>query len=209
MQILYLLLSFIKLRTEYDEKDLEWPGGLLLIDEIDATLHPAARFALQILFTIPAKDLHFKQFFTTHSLQILEYLSYMQAKNSDIAIEYFTTANKILEIHHNPSFEAMENDMMIKNFYLTSNNRRITIYSEDAEARWMISRMLSDFKDHYRLLDIKLGGESLMNLLYNDPEYFQNVLFILDGDKDLTSTKYKDLPYKYCNVLFLPGKEGP
>lgn len=38
MQILYLLLSFIKLRTEYDEKDLEWPGGLLLIDEIDATL---------------------------------------------------------------------------------------------------------------------------------------------------------------------------
>ncbi len=48
-----------------------------------------------------------------------------------------------------------------------------------------------------------------MNLLYNDPEYFQNVLFILDGDKDLTSTKYKDLPYKYCNVLFLPGKEGP
>ena len=133
----------------------------------------------------------------------------MQAKNSDIAIEYFTTANKILEIRHNPSFEALENDMMIKNFYLTSTNRRITIYSEDAEARWMISRMLSDFKDHYRLLDIKLGGESLMNLLYNDPEYFQNVLFILDGDKDLTHTKYKDLPRKYCNVLFLPGKEGP
>lgn len=209
MQILYLLLSFIKLRTDYDEKDLAWPGGLLLIDEIDATLHPAAQIRLTDLIYNTCKRFEFQAIFTTHSLQILEYLSHMQAKNSDIAIEYFTTANKILEIRHNPSFEAMENDMMIKNFYLTSTNRRITIYSEDAEARWMISRMLSDFKDHYRLLDIKLGGESLMNLLYNDPEYFQNVLFILDGDKDLTHTKYKDLPRKYCNVLFLPGKEGP
>jgi hypothetical protein len=48
-----------------------------------------------------------------------------------------------------------------------------------------------------------------MALLYNDPEYFKNVLFILDGDKDISSTKYKDLPNRYHNVLFLPGNDGP
>ena len=72
---------------------------------------------------------------------------------------------------------------------MTSNNRKINIYSEDAEARYFIRHMLADYKDHFRLLDIKLGGESLMNLLYNDPDYFKNVLFILDGDKDLAKKR--------------------
>ena len=209
MQILYLLLSFIKVRTEYNEKEQEWPGGLLLIDEIDATLHPAAQIRLMELIQNTCKQFEFQAIFTTHSLQILEYLNQIQVKNPGIAIEYFTTANGLLQIRHNPSFEAMENDMMIKNYYLRSNNRRINIYSEDAEARWMITRMLSSYKDHYRLLDIKLGGESLMNLLYNDPDYFQNVLFILYGDKDLSTTNYSKLPSQYCNVIFLPGTEGP
>ena len=77
MQILYLLLSFIKLRTEYDEKDLECPVGLLLIDEIDATLHPAAQVRLTNLIYNTCKRFAFQAFFTTHSLQILEYLSYI------------------------------------------------------------------------------------------------------------------------------------
>lgn len=209
MQIMYLLLSFIKLQTEYEKSAEKWPGGLLLIDELDATLHPAAQIRLTELIYSVCKQFKFQAVFTTHSLQILKYLSDLQTKNTDINIEYFTTANNVLEIRHNPSFKAMENDLMISNFYLTSTNRKINIYSEDEEARWMIKKMLGDYKDHYRLLDIKLGGESLMNLLYNDPEYFQNVLFILDGDKDLSKTKYKELPKKYCNVIFLPGSEGP
>ena len=46
MQIMYLLLSFIKLKTEYDNIGEPWPGGILLIDELDATLHPAAQIRL-------------------------------------------------------------------------------------------------------------------------------------------------------------------
>lgn len=209
MQIMYLLLSFIKLKTEYDNIGEPWPGGILLIDELDATLHPAAQIRLIDLIYKVCKQFNFQAVFTTHSLQILEYLSSLQIRNSDINIEYFTTANGKLEIHHNPPFEAMENDMMISTYYLTSNNRKINIYSEDAEARYFIRHMLADYKDHFRLLDIKLGGESLMNLLYNDPDYFKNVLFILDGDKDLAKTKYAELPAKHCNVIFLPGNEGP
>ena len=198
MQIMYLLLSFIKLKTEYDNIGEPWPGGILLIDELDATLHPAAQIRLIDLIYKVCKQFNFQAVFTTHSLQILEYLSSLQIRNSDINIEYFTTANGKLEIHHNPPFEAMENDMMISTYYLTSNNRKINIYSEDAEARYFIRHMLADYKDHFRLLDIKLGGESLMNLL-----------FILDGDKDLAKTKYAELPAKHCNVIFLPGNEGP
>lgn len=209
MQILYLLLSFIKLKEEYETKQLEWKGGILLIDELDATLHPAAQIRLVELLYNTCRQFDFQAVFTTHSLHILEYISTLSQKNNDVSIEYFTTANGILEIRHNPEYESMENDMTISNFYMKNSNRKITIYSEDKEARWLIKKTLSEYEDKYKLVDIKLGGESLMSLLYNDPEYFKNVLFILDGDKDLSNTKYKDLPYKHCNVLFLPGKEGP
>ena len=209
MQLLYLLLSFIKLRSEWDESDSPWPGGLLLVDELDATLHPAAQIRLVDLIYNMSNQFDFQAIFTTHSLQILEYLNKKQKETQDINIEYFTTANKILEIKHNPTYEAMKNDMLISNYYLTNSKKKIVIYSEDDEARWMISYLLSDFKDYYQLIDIKLGGESLMALLFNDSEYFKNVLFILDGDKDISATKYKDLPKKYQNVIFLPGNDGP
>lgn len=209
MQILYLLLSFIKLKDEYISKNLEWKGGILLIDELDATLHPAAQIRLVELLYNTCRQFEFQAVFTTHSLHILQYLSTLLQKNNDVSIEYFTTANGTLEIKHNPEYESMENDMTISTFYMKNTNRKITIYSEDAEARWLIKKLLANYEDAYRLVDIKLGGESLMALLYNDPEYFKNVLFILDGDKDLSKTKYHDLPRKYCNVLSLPGKEGP
>ncbi len=209
MQILYLLLSFIKLHSEWDALDRPWLGGLLLIDELDATLHPAAQIRLVDLIYNTSRQFDFQAVFTTHSLQILEYLNKKQKDTQDINIKYFTTANRILEIKHNPTYEAMENDMLISNYYLTNSKKKIVIYSEDAEARWMISRLLSEYEDRYQLIDIKLGGESLMALLFNDPEYFKNVLFILDGDKDIATTKYRDLPQKYQNVIFLPGNEGP
>lgn len=142
MQIMYLLLSFIKLYDSYESKQLDWPGGLLLIDEIDATLHPAAQIRLIDLIYKICNQFKFQAVFTTHSLQILDYLYQQQGKNDNIYIEYFTTANNILQIWHNPSYEAMENDMMISNFYLRNSNRKITIYSEDAEARWMIKKII-------------------------------------------------------------------
>lgn len=209
MQILYLLLSFIKLRNSWDDEKSAWLGGLLLIDELDATLHPAAQIRLVDLIYNVSLQFDFQAIFTTHSLQILEYLNKKQQDTHDINIEYFTTANGTLQIIHNPSYEAMENDMLISNFYLTNPKREIVIYSEDDEARWMIKRLLNSYKERIQLIDIKLGGESLMALLYNDSEYFKNVLFILDGDKDLSSTKYKDLPRLYNNVLVLPGNKGP
>lgn len=210
MQIMYLLLSFIKLKYLYDENQTDWLGGILLIDEIDATLHPAAQIRLVELIYNVCKQFDFQAVFTTHSLQILEYLSLMQKKESDINIEYFTTANNILQIVHNPTYDAMENDMMISNYYLANQKRKVVIYSEDSEARWFIKKLLKSYKTRYQLIEIKLGADSLMDLLINDPDYFKNVMFILDGDKDLSkSPKYKGLPTKYCNILNLPGGKNP
>jgi len=52
-QILLAILSFRKLKEEQGE---QWQGGILLIDEIDATLHPAAQSKLIKLFIQEAKE---------------------------------------------------------------------------------------------------------------------------------------------------------
>lgn len=65
--------------------------------------------------------------------------------------------------------------------YLTSNNRKINIYSEDAEARYFIRHMLADYKDHFRLLDITLIRNTDITLenwhefsLYRNNDYLQD-----------------------------------
>lgn len=63
-QILLAILSFKKLREDQGE---QWHGGMLLIDEIDATLHPAAQSKLITLFLQEARDNGFQIVVTTHS----------------------------------------------------------------------------------------------------------------------------------------------
>ncbi|MDA3732843.1 AAA family ATPase [Niameybacter massiliensis] len=209
MQILYALLSFRKLYIESCDKEEVWTGGLLLIDEIDATLHPAAQIKLIDLIYNICKEICIQVVFTTHSLQILEYLDKKNKKMNDINIAYFTTANSILQIINNPPYEAMENDMLISDYYSKRKVNQIALYSEDDEARWFIKRLLKDYISRIKIIEVKLGGESLLNLLQNDPSYFRNVLFVLDGDKDISKTKYKDLPSKHCNIVILPGNTSP
>lgn len=209
MQILSVILSFIKLHQKFEEDGDVWNGGVILIDEIDATLHPAAQVRLIDLIYKVCNEINIQVIFTTHSLQILEYLSKLSRKSSDISIAYFTTANNILQIVTNPTYEAMENDMLIDDYYSSRKTKQIVVYSEDDEARWIIKRFLKEYSSRINIVEVKLGGESLLDLLQNDPSYFKNVLFILDGDKDISTTKYKDLPRLYCNIITLPGSMSP
>ena len=54
--ILLAILSFKRLKTSTSN----WSGGVLLIDEIDATLHPAAQKRLIDLLSKEAKKQDFK-----------------------------------------------------------------------------------------------------------------------------------------------------
>ena len=68
-QILTAVLSFEKLKELMRDS---YPGGILFIDEIDATLYPAAQIKLvEKLFRI-AQDLNLQVIFTTHSTDIVE-----------------------------------------------------------------------------------------------------------------------------------------
>ena len=115
-QILLSVLSMRKLKRELDR---EWDGGLLIIDELDATLHPAAQIRLIKLLLKESAAIGFQVVFTTHSTVILELLSSKTVHNrkdtaGDIEVVYLTDANKRLAVKRNPSWPEMENDLFVK-----------------------------------------------------------------------------------------------
>lgn len=71
-QIISSILSFGRLKAELKEN---YTGGLLLIDEIDATLYAGSQVKLVDKLFGLAKTLNVQIIFTTHSIEILEHLS--------------------------------------------------------------------------------------------------------------------------------------
>lgn len=69
-QILMSVLSFKRLKYTREE----WTGGLVLIDEIDATLHPAAQKRLIDLLVKEAKTNDIQVVVTTHSSDLLKHI---------------------------------------------------------------------------------------------------------------------------------------
>src|SRR5699024_9475020 len=68
-QIITAILSFKKLK---EEVGMEYKGGLLLIDEIESTLHPLVKENLINMLYKFARDYSLQIIITTHSLEVLQ-----------------------------------------------------------------------------------------------------------------------------------------
>ena len=79
----------------------KFKGGILLIDELDATLYAAAQFKLVDILFRYAKKLNIQIVFTTHSLEILDYLE--SKVGADTKINYFNIQNSKVVNMINPS----------------------------------------------------------------------------------------------------------
>lgn len=210
-QILISILSFKRICQKMGS---DWKGGLLLIDEIDATLHPIAQNRLFDLLTKEARAHKFQVVFTTHSLSLLRHIAEKTEHNGDsinqnIELYYFTTANKALDIRRNPSFHTMENDLMIQS--IINNSHKVKVYTEDEETRWFLKHLIGSYISYVDILDVKVGCQSLMTMYKSDAEYFTRTLIVLDGDveEQTLATVPKQIRDKYKNILILPGEKRP
>ena len=212
-QILLALLSFRKLKEEQGDS---WNGGILLIDEIDATLHPAAQSKLLSLFIQEARSNHIQIVVTTHSLSFLRdickqtaYNNHDDAVNNNVELYYLTNANRKLEIKRNPPFTEIESDLMI--ISAVQNSNKTKLYSEDTEARWFLKYLVQDYLVYVDELDITIGCDQLINLYSADLQYFGNTLIVFDGD--VTEKQLSKIPKamrdSLGNILKLPGEKSP
>lgn len=215
-QILLAILSLKKLRVEMGD---DWDGGLLLIDEVDASLHPAAQQRLLKLLLDESKACGFQVVFTTHSTVILRELSEKNQYNpvsspGDVEVTYLSCANGRLSSMRNPSWNTLENGLYVTNPAL--RRRPVSVFSEDAEARWLMRGILGaacpDVIGNIELLNVSLGCDSIKTLYVGDFSYFRERVVVFDGDvsdADINREITPELRQNGGNIVRLPGDKRP
>lgn len=197
-QVITAVLSFRRLSNKVD-----YSGGILLIDELEATLFPGAQLNfLSRLFSY-AKSFKLQIIFTTHSLEVIKFLQEHTSWNTKInflEIRDGKVQNKI-----DPSFEYIKSRILIEAKENNQINKKPLI-CEDELAKIWANYLLNGHENKKwcegqgkNLSDgvIKVMAESRMRC-------FKDFIFVLDGDGRSNSN------FKKCkNVVFLPGEKRP
>lgn len=192
-QILLAVYSFEKLQSEYSD----YAGGILLIDEIDSTLHPAAQNNLIDFLLRKSQELDLQIVFTSHSQSLIEHLNFRRRNpenRKSIQVNYFNNATSQIIIKENP-----DNIFIKKNLYDTyakiSFRDKITIFTEDDVGEWLLKEIL-EIKNFKKLSSIQfnntsIGWENLINLVKNDYHIFKDVIIFLDPDLSIAENQKK------------------
>ncbi|MBE2858477.1 ATP-binding protein, partial [Acinetobacter baumannii] len=203
-QILMALFSFQKLKEEY----VDYHGGILLIDEIDAGLFPAAQVELIKILESFAKRLNLQIIFTTHSpiviQNIFEKSKYDKSNNKTI---YLTDTYGGVEVAENYSWDKIYADLFIDTIQFDVEKKipKTNIYYEDDEAYEFFKALIRE-RNINKIIDpmkeITLGCKSYMDLIKrNVAEFSRNSIIIFDGDEKEGN--------KFKNTLCLPGTLPP
>lgn len=200
-QILRAVLSFKKLKREQGNK---FKGGLLVIDELEASLHPKAQEKIfEDILLKEAKNIGFQVIFTTHSLTLINNVC-KKVNNNTIISYYFTHENRKLQVLKNANYDFIENDLLVKPIDASCKKpQKIVIYSEDDEARWFIKKLLYGYNSRIDLRNVKISCSSLVDLMNCEP-CFKNYIVIFDGDFD----QQRRIKINKDNYITLPTKQG-
>lgn len=199
-QILTTLFSFQRLKKQLGQA---YNGGVLLIDEIDAVLYPAAQEKLiEKLFRI-SSDLNLQVIFTTHSLETLAYLK-QDKYRYDSTVVYLSKATGRVKAISNANISIIINDLKVIPPQFP-NWEKTHVYCEDQEARYFFKKILhSKYKKKISVLPTSLSASIFLELANAKIPEFNKSIIVLDGDqsKNLKRRRPK-------NVVVLPGQNSP
>lgn len=188
-KILLALLSFKRLHDKYKHS---YKGGLLFIDELDATMYPGSQRKLLGVLRSFSTKYNIQVVFTTHSLTLLR-LAYNLMQEADsipatkdsIQIIYLEKKDNKIGISEKFPYVAVENRLQ----HITTPRTqlpKIKIYTEDPEAVSLAKALLnkSGFLKRLDFTKYKFGKGNLINLMQIGVEEFKypNSIIIFDGD---------------------------
>lgn len=200
-QFLSALLSFQELKNQLGRK---YSGGIILIDEIDASLYAASQVKLLDNLFKYARSLDLQIIFTTHSLEILEHLE--NKLGEDTIVNHLVIKDKKVSNKINPNFNYVSNK--IKNQISSSPIiTKVDFICEDKPAEYWIKNLINGTKLKGKV-NIEKGPFSegeLRNMASSNHKLFKSVGFVLDGDSK-AQFRGKRNPKR---TIFLPGTEPP
>ncbi len=166
----------------------EYSGGILCIDEIDASLHPSAQQRLFDLLNILADELNLQIFFSTHSLTLLKQIIYHHNKdNENYNLIYFKDQRYPFPTSY-INYRSLKADLFDE---MKVPSPKVKLYCEDEDTKEILELLLvaannlniKYYNDlpQFETVPVFLGCEQLIKL----PDYdsnFTTVSILLDGD---------------------------
>jgi hypothetical protein len=194
-QIITALISFERLRKQLEN---DYKGGVLLIDELDASLFPAAQMKLVEKLYKKSQELNLQIFFTTHSLEVLTETK----KHLDSKVIYLDKSSGKIAPKYDLDIEELKKDLLVLGpDALKKLKIKKDVYCEDEEAVDMLKCILSkDVRSNIQIYPTKLGWPVLKEIAKRKIPAFNRSLIILDGDVNNG---------QISNVICLPGNFGP
>ncbi|MRT37152.1 AAA family ATPase [Acinetobacter sp. RIT698] len=203
-QILMGLYSFKKLKEEFNN----YHGGIVLIDELDAGLFPAAQ--VEVIKTLErfAKRYDLQIIFTSHSpLIIQDIFEKSKTDKKNYKTIYMTDTYGEVDVLEDQPWSKILADLFIDTVELEPEKKipKINVYFEDGEA-YEFYRMLARSRNTLKLVnpmkDITLGCKNYLSLIEKKiPEFYRNSIIVFDGDEENGD--------KFFNTIKLPTDLPP
>jgi predicted ATPase len=204
-KLLLAILSFRRLKRKFPEV---YQGGILAIDEIDATLYPGAQIKLIEFLIKFCSKFDIQILATSHSLSMIESV-YEIAKEpkreGQCKVVFLQKIDGEVEVNKDITFKGILNKLSVS--IDKKVVQKFNVFTEDDECREFAQAILGrKFPKLNFIKKCKLGCDTLLELnRQHVPDFiFPNSIVILDGDAE----KSKRLRGK-TNFIVLPGSDSP
>lgn len=189
-------------------------GGILCIDEFEASLHPVAQLRLFEYLLRWAGDYKTQVIITTHSLGLISdiYMKHSSLMQKDHIVINFvsksTAKNSNYPILHNPPFELAYKELTFTSPLQVAQSHKLRIFCEDDIAIGFLKKIIKnksiiDALEFYSSFDDESSKpgipyteiKPLQSACLRFPILFERSLVILDADvpdKFMTNLKIKD-----------------
>lgn len=208
-KILLAILSFKRLQSKHGRA---YQGGILVIDELDATLYPASQLKLLEALRKFSSQLKLQIIFTTHSLNILEKACGLQDDPrilNQIKVVYLEKVDKNVKVIDDIPFDSIRNKLNVA-MSLQVAPKKISVFTEDKEGQIFLKAIIKRKSSLYKFIDITMGSDNFIELVRKKTPGFKYLesLIVLDGDAGSEAGKMKRIKAEK-NILLLPGKRSP
>ena len=206
------LASFNQLKREMGDA---YPGGLLVIDEMDVGFHPHAIERLAKSLKTYAKQLDLQIIATTHSPRLIEAVHPDGDGNANAPDKViYLLDTKFPRLAEDQSLRAMLDDMALKPEEEKPKRKAkptLAVYFEDDEAAQFCDRLIPTAKKsalskkygvRINWIPLGIGGSHLVKLPEKDPLFLDRVL-IVDAD-----TTVPQAAAARGNIVKLPNVPG-
>lgn len=203
-QILEALLSFRRLKNTYNK----YSGGILVIDELDATLYPGAQLQLLKVLLSEAKSLGLQLFMSSHSMFLIEHALSLNEDDGvykgEVEVLMLKKQNQTISVIKDFDRKILWQDLH-EELQSEVKDEKIRLYFEDKEAEFVFSSIVTERKITKRIdkVDVSLGCDKYIELFDKKiPEFVYMSCVVLDGDQE--DSKIKNIK----NFVMLPSENA-